>query len=99
MAKKSRVPRPTKKYEYELFFGTHDASKKWRDLVATLRNPMVDAWDFLTQTPLKHTQRSYPLKGKEATIVRQARIWYYVEDQSVYIVAVHTHHPNETKLE
>lgn len=87
--------------------------KKWRDLVATLRNPMVDAWDFLTQTPLKHTQRSYPLKGKEATIVRQgaahtlwqykptlggsARIWYYVEDQSVYIVAVHTHHPNETK--
>lgn len=27
MAKKSRVPRPTKKYEYELFFGTHDASK------------------------------------------------------------------------
>ena len=113
MAKKSRAPRPTKKYEYELFFGTHDASKKWRDLVATLRNPMVDAWDFLTQTPLKHTQRSYPLKGKEATIVRQgaahtlwqykptlggsARIWYYVEDQSVYIVAVHTHHPNETK--
>ena len=55
MAKKSRVPRPTKKYEYELFFGTHDASKKWRDLVATLRNPMVEAWDFLTPTPLKHT--------------------------------------------
>jgi hypothetical protein len=28
------------------------ARKGWQDLAATIRNPMPEAWDFLTRTPM-----------------------------------------------
>lgn len=45
------VPRPPKKIEYEIRYATADAAKGWQDLAATIRNPLADAWDFLTRTP------------------------------------------------
>lgn len=107
------VPRPPKKTEYEIRFATTNARKGWRDLVATLRNPMADTWDFLTRTPLSTTLTNYRLKGELATIQRgrethdrwqhkpttkgTARIWFYVDGRTVFLEQVHTSHPNETK--
>ena len=107
------VPRPPKKIEYEIRFATTNARKGWQDLAATIRNPLAEAWDFLTKTPLARTATNYPLRGELATITRgdqtherwqhkptlkgSARIWFFVEDRTVYLEQVHTHHPNETK--
>ncbi|WP_436326843.1 hypothetical protein [Brevibacterium sp. FAM 27836] len=112
MAKESKVDRPTKKSEYDLRFATRQASRAWRDLCATTRGPMADAWDFLTRTPLEITPTNYPLKGDLARIVRQgasferwqlkptlkgsARIWFYVSGGTVYLEQVHTAHPKQT---
>lgn len=107
------VPRPPKKVEYEIRFATTNAKKGWQDLAATIRNPLADAWDFLTRTPLANTPTNYLLKGQLGTITRggeryerwqhkptkqgDARIWFYVEGRTVYLEQVHTSHPNETK--
>lgn len=107
------VPRPPKKTEYEIRFATTNARKAWQDLVATIRNPMADTWDFLTRTPLSTTPTNYPLRGELATIQRggathdrwqhkptakgTARIWFYVDGRTVFLEQVHTSHPNETK--
>ncbi|SDJ99744.1 hypothetical protein SAMN05428985_102195 [Nocardioides sp. YR527] len=113
-AKKSAaVPRPVKKTEYEIKFATTDAQKGWRDLVATIRNPMAEAWDFLTRTPMTMTPTNYRLKGDLGTVHRNgasherwqhkptakgtARIWFYVHEHTVFLEQVHTSHPNETK--
>lgn len=111
--KGERVPRPPKKTEYEIRFATTGAHKGWRDLVATMRNPMAETWDFLTRTPLATTPANYPLKGELGTIHRDgatherwqhkpttkgtARVWFYVEGRTVFLEQVHTSHPNETK--
>lgn len=108
-----RVPRPPKKNEYEICYATTDAVKGWQDLAATIRNPLAEAWDFLTRSPLTKTPTNYPLRGELGTIARggktyerwqhkptfkgTARIWFYVEDRTVYLEQVHTSHPNETK--
>lgn len=107
------VPRPPKKVEYEIRFATADAQKGWRDLVGTIRNPMTQLWDFLTRTPLATTPTNYRLKGELGTITRggtsyerwqhkptakgTARVWYFVDERTVYLEQVHTSHPNETK--
>lgn len=107
------VPRPPKKTEYEIRFATNDARKGWRDLVATIRNPITETWDFLTRTPLTTTPTNYRLKGDLATVQRagksydrwqhkptakgSARIWFYVDGYRVFLEQVHTSHPNETK--
>lgn len=113
-AKKGQlVPRPPKKAEYEIRFATTHAQKGWRDLVAAIRSPMTDTWDFLTRTPLLSTPTNYPLKGELGTIHRNgaahdrwqhkptakgtARIWFYVRERTVFLEQVHTSHPNETK--
>lgn len=113
-AKKGQlVPRPPKKVEYEIRFATTDAQKGWRDLVATIRNPMSETWDFLTRTPRTTTPTNYRLKGELGTIQRgdlvherwqhkptakgTARIWFFVDERTVYLEQVHTSHPNETK--
>ncbi|NMN99706.1 hypothetical protein HH308_00560 [Gordonia sp. TBRC 11910] len=111
--KRELVPRPPKRVEYEIRFATTDAQKGWRDLVATIRNPMTDAWDFLTRTPLSTTPTNYRLKGELGTIQRggksyerwqhkptmrgTARIWFYIDGRTVLLEQVHTSHPNETK--
>ena len=113
MAKDEPVARPTKKTEYTLRFATASAQKGWRDLVATIRNPMADTWDFLTRSPIEQTPTNYPLRAQLQFIQREgvqherwqhkptaqgdARIWFYVEGQTVLIEQVHTHHPNATK--
>ena len=105
------VPRPIKKAEYTIVFATRDAERGWRDVLATQRSSVVDAWDFLTRHPLDLTPSNCPLKGELATVTHAgtthnrwqhkltggARIWFYVEDQSLYLIDVHTRHPNETK--
>ena len=111
--KESRVERPTKKSEYEIRFASVQAQKGWLDLRATNRNALVDLWDFLTRTPLEITPTNYPLKGELGIVTRDreehvrwqhkptrqgdARIWFYVTGQVVYLEKVHTHHPNATK--
>lgn len=83
------------------------------DLRATTRNTLVDAWDFLTRTPQLRTPTNYPLRGELGTVSHNgstherwqhkptlkgdARIWFFVVEQVVYLEQVHTHHPNETK--
>lgn len=64
------VPRPPKKTEYEIRFATTNARRGWQDLVATIRNPMTETWDFLTRTPLSTTPINYPLRGKLGAIQR-----------------------------
>ena len=107
------VPRPPKKIEYEIRYATADAAKGWQDLAATIRNPLAEAWDFLTRSPLTKTPTNYPLRGEVGTISRggktherwqhkptlkgTARIWFFVDDRTVYLEQVHTSHPNETK--
>ncbi|BBY96502.1 hypothetical protein MGALJ_61710 (plasmid) [Mycobacterium gallinarum] len=107
------VPRPPKKMEYEIRFATTNARKGWQDLAATIRNPLAEAWDFLTRTPLAKTPSNYPLRGELGTITRgdkvherwqhkptikgTARIWFFVDGRTVYLEQVHTSHPNETK--
>lgn len=113
MAKDNLVARPTKKTEYTLRFATVGARKGWRDLVATIRSPMVETWDFLTKTPTSVTPTNYPLRGElggvtrngsnfqrwqhKPTVQGDARIWFYVDKGEVFIEQVHTHHPNQTK--
>jgi hypothetical protein len=107
------VQRPAKKIEYEIRFATAEARKGWRDLVATIRNPMSEAWDFLTRTPLQTTPTNYRLKGELGTVLRggtaherwqhkptakgTARIWFYVDERTVYLEQIHTSRPNQTK--
>lgn len=113
MARRTKVDRPTKNSEYEILFATTHAQKGWRDLLATIRGPLTDSWDFLTKSPLAQTPTNYPLKPPLNTIMRDgrtherwqhkptvrgdARIWFYVADQVVHLEQVHTSHPNETK--
>lgn len=111
MSKTQPVPRPRKKAEYQIAFGTRQAEKGWRDLLGTTRNAVVDAWDLLTRTPREESDRNHRLKGELATVTHNgstyerwqyelpggARIWFYVSGQVVHLVDVHTHHPNQTK--
>jgi len=95
MAKSDKVERPTKKSEYELRFASVQARRGWVDLQAVIRNPLTDAWDFLTRTPQVQTATNYPLKGGLSIVTRNgstherwqhkptlkgdARIWFYVD--------------------
>ena len=113
MAKSDKVERPVKKSEFVLKFASNSARKGWQDLSATIRNPLADSWDFLTRTPNTVTPTNYPLKGELGSVARNgashqrwqhkptrqsdARIWFYVEGQTVFIERVYTHHPNQTK--
>lgn len=111
MAKQTRVERPSpKSVEYSIQFASRGAAKGWQDLVSTIHNPMVDAWDFLTKTPQQITPTNTRMRGPLAktdngfdrwqykpTAKGGARIWFYVDGQTVYLEQVHTHHPNETK--
>lgn len=78
--------------------------------ITTARNAAVDAWDFLTKTPLDRSTACHPLKGDLAEVTIDgakherwqyelpggARIWYAVHEKVVLIERVHTSHPNET---
>lgn len=113
MGKEQQVNRPIRRSEYTIVAASVIAQRGWRDLVATQRNLMVDAWEFLTTNPLHHAPTNYPLKGELATVTRNgvaharwqhkpskgssARIWFYVEGQTVYLEQVHTNHPKETE--
>jgi hypothetical protein len=46
--------------------------------------------EFVTHKGAKHRRRQYELANG-------ARIWFYVEERSVVLIDVHTHHPNATK--
>jgi len=112
MAKEQQVNRPIKKSEYTIVAATAAAQKGWRDLVATHRNLMVEAWEFLTTDPLRQTPTNYPLRAELSVITRNgvehqrwqykpsqgtsARIWFFVEGQKVYLEQVHTSHPKAT---
>ncbi|MGL5859730.1 MAG: hypothetical protein ACRCY9_00545 [Phycicoccus sp.] len=105
------VPRPTKKAEFIIVFATREAQVGWRDVLATQRNAVADTWDFLTRSPDRTTPTNYRLKGDLATVTHAgkthtrwqhklsggARIWFYVDGQTVHLIDVHTRHPNETK--
>jgi len=102
-----------KSAEYSIEFASRGAAKGWDDLVSTIHNAMVDTWDFLTKTPQNVTPTNYPLKRPLANITRDgqqyarwqhkptlggsARIWFYVDGQTVWLEQVHTSHPNQTK--
>ena len=105
------VNRPLKKSEYEIRFGTREAQKGWTDLLATTRSAMVDAWDHFTTNPMLLTERNHPMRAELEFVVRDgirfvrwqhelpggARIWFFIDGQVVWLVDVHTRHPNHTK--
>lgn len=113
MVRQEKVPRPTRKNEYSIYFASTSAAKGWRDLAAVRRNDLIEAWEFLTKSPKLLTPLNAPLHGELAHVfvggtthecwqlklssTYGARIWYYVIESSVFIEAVHTKHPNETK--
>lgn len=86
------VPRPLKQAEYQIRFATREAEKGWIDLVATVKNALADAWDFLTRTPQAGSEKVHQLRGDLAYTQVQgiemaqwqyelpggARIWYTV---------------------
>ena len=94
MGTERNVERPTKRSEYRIVFGTRQAEKGWRDLRATTRNTLADAWDALTHDPLRDDHTCHPMHGTLSTVVvsgvshahRQyelpggARIWFYVTE-------------------
>ncbi|WP_026818212.1 hypothetical protein [Arthrobacter castelli] len=110
-SKQARVPRPLKKAEFDIRFGTNQAKRGWQDLLATKRNAIVDAWDFLARNPSEESSTNHRLKGELATVSREgrshdrwqyelpggARIWFYIGGKTVHLIDAHTHHPNETK--
>lgn len=72
MARNQSVPRPLKKSDYTIAFGTRQAEKGWKDLVATQRNAMANAWDRLTEAPLTFDSKTmYQLSGPLATVTRE----------------------------
>jgi hypothetical protein len=107
------VPRPRRKTDFILQFDNRAAELGWRDAVAVRRNAMVDAWDWLTNSPLSPSPLCSPLRGQLGSISRGGiehdrwqlklderdgiRICYFVVDNTVCIEKVHTRHPNETK--
>jgi hypothetical protein len=111
--KGNHVPRPTKKSEYAIIFASNSARKGWQDLEAVRRNDLVDAWDFLTRNPKELSPLNSQLRGElgQVTVAGEpfdrwqlklsstfgARIWFYVDGNTVFIEEVHTNHPNETK--
>ena len=104
------VPRPRKKTEYEILFASRQAQRGWSDLLASTRNALVDAWDFLTRTPTEESAKNHRLRAELAHVHRDgrtherwqhelpggARIWFYVDGHTVHLVDVHTRHPNQT---
>ena len=86
------VPRPHKKNEYVVVFGSRGSAEGWRDLEATKLNALVDAWDFLTRNPQERSVVCHELRGDLATVAHSgathaqwqlelpggARIWYCV---------------------
>jgi hypothetical protein len=103
MVKRSEpIARPTKRTEFQIVAESSQAEKGWRDINATARNALADAWDSLTQNPLRNDGICHPLKGRLGVInvggvshtQRQfeltggARIWYYVTDGTPGVVHV-----------
>lgn len=92
MAKATRVPRPTRKDEYEIYFASRDAERGWQGLTATTLNSLAAAWDHLTRTPQDRSERCHEMKAGLAYIRRGegrherwqyelpggARIWCWV---------------------
>lgn len=111
MSKGKGVPRPLRRSEYAIQFATNQSRKGWTDLVATQRNAVVEAWEYLTKHPDRETTQNHRLRGSLATVTHQgqthdrwqhelhngARIWFYIDDRVVHLLDVHTHHPNQTK--
>lgn len=113
MAKSGRaaLDRPAKSTDFEIVAMTTHAQRGWRDLAATRRNALAEAWDLLTADPTRISPAMHPLRGDlqfvthdgasheqwQLELAGGARIWYFVHERSVRLVKVHTRHPNETK--
>ncbi|ADU48588.1 hypothetical protein Intca_2078 [Intrasporangium calvum DSM 43043] len=109
--KQGTVACPTKSTEWVIKYATSQARNGWTDMCATQKNALTDAWDYLTKKPLADESPHGRLKGDLATVTRSgvshdrrqyelkngARIWYWVEGQTVMLERVETHHPNATK--
>ncbi|MFI8978263.1 hypothetical protein ACIGO9_35655 [Nocardia asteroides] len=93
MSRRSEVPRPLKRAEFEIVFITSQAQKGWTDCLAAARNAMVDAWDQLTREPETVSARLYPLKADlrygsyqgrtferfQYKFTDGGRLWYFVD--------------------
>ncbi len=112
-ARRSGVARPVRTTEYTIVLVTRAAEHGWRDVLATQRNALAGAWERLTADPLTEDLACHALRGELGVVVhsgrewvrrqhelkRGARIWFTVDEEArvVQVIAVHTHHPNQTK--
>jgi hypothetical protein len=106
-ARRTGVARPVRTTEYTIVLVTRGAEQGWRDVLATQRNAVASAWERLTTDPLSEDLACYALRGELGVVThsgrewvrrqyelkRGARIWFTVDQ----VIAVHTHHPNQTK--
>lgn len=76
------VPRPPKKIEYEIRYATTDAANY----------PLRGELGTITRGDTTHERWQH-----KPTLKGTARIWFFVEERTVYLEQVHTSHPNETK--
>lgn len=60
--RRETVPRPLRRSEYEIVFGTSNARKGWIDVLAVQRNTVVAAWERLTTDPLADDTTCHGLK-------------------------------------
>ena len=105
------LPRPAKATDHVVIPATTHAVRGWKDLAATRRSALADAWDLLTADPTRTSPTMHTLRGDlqfvahggrtheqwQLELPGGARIWYYVDDSTVYLVKAHTRHPNQTK--
>ncbi|MSZ20352.1 MAG: hypothetical protein F2609_06060 [Actinobacteria bacterium] len=69
MSREQPVPRPVKKSDYVIYFGSRTAEKAWLDLMATRRSDLVEAWEILTSSPLTADARCSPMRKDLAVVV------------------------------
>ena len=104
----SGVPRPPKKTDYEIRFATRQDEKGWSDLLATNLNSLVDAWEYLTKTPLETSEKNHPMPDELRFVLRGgrtfdhwrhdlpggARTWSSIDQHIGHIFEVHAGHSN-----
>ncbi len=94
-AKRKRVPQPSRKGDWQLWFANSQVEADWEQFCASARNAAHNAYVAIASDPRRHTSRQARLHGDLATWKKDnrtsleqwqyeatgaARIWYAIED-------------------
>jgi len=106
-----QVPHPAAG-RWTLRFADDKTAKGWRDIKATARNNLAEAWVWLTNDPRHHTSRQHQLRSDLATgvmdgktleqwqyeVTSGGRLRYLIDDatKTVWLVQAKAGHPKDT---